>query len=69
MDIFLQIVFSALTVGSIYAVGTIALSLLLGTLSMLNLAHGTFIAAGGYSAYWAMKVMGANWISLCQFQL
>ena len=62
MDIFLQIVFSALTVGSIYAVGTIALSLLLGTLSMLNLAHGTFIAAGGYSAYWAMKVMGANWI-------
>ena len=62
MDIFLQVIFSSLTVGSIYAVGTIALSLLLGTLSMLNLAHGTFIAAGGYSAYWTMKVMGAHWI-------
>ena len=62
MDVFLQVIFSSLTVGSIYAVGTIALSLLLGTLGMLNLAHGTFIAAGGYSAYWTMKVMGAHWI-------
>ena len=46
MDIFLQIIFSGITVGSMYAVGAIALSLLWGTMGMLNLAHASFIALG-----------------------
>ena len=37
MDIFLQILFSGLAVGSMYAVGAIALSLLWGTMGMLNI--------------------------------
>ena len=62
MDIFLQILFSGLAVGSMYAVGAIALSLLWGTMGMLNIAHTAFIALGGYISYWTMTVMGANWI-------
>ena len=45
MDIFLQIVFSGLAVGSMYAVGAIALSLLWGTMGMLNIAHTAFISS------------------------
>lgn len=61
MDIFLQILFSGLAVGSMYAVGAIALSLLWGTMGMLNLAHTTFIALGGYVAYFCMSVLNASW--------
>ncbi|WP_227268171.1 branched-chain amino acid ABC transporter permease [Roseobacter weihaiensis] len=62
MDIFLQILISGLSLGAMYAVGTIALSLLWGTMGMMNLAHGGFIAIGGYLAYWCMTVLGASWI-------
>ena len=64
MDIFLQIIISGITLGALYAVGTIALSLLWGTMGMMNLAHGAFIALGGYAAYWCMSVLGANWIKI-----
>ena len=62
MDIFLQIVISGLTVGAMYAAGTIALSLLWSSMGMLNLANGAFIAIGGYAAYWCMTVLHASWI-------
>ena len=62
MDIFLQIIFSGITVGSMYAVGAIALSLLWGTMGMLNLAHASFIALGGYISYWCMTILGGHWI-------
>ena len=62
MDIFLQIVISGLTVGAMYAAGTIALSLLWSSMGMLNLANGGFIAIGGYAAYWCMTVLHASWI-------
>ena len=62
MDIFLQIIFSGITVGSMYAVGAIALSLLWGTMGMLNLAHASFIALGGYISYWCMSILGGHWI-------
>jgi branched-subunit amino acid ABC-type transport system permease component len=62
MDIFLQIVISGLTVGAMYAAGTIALSLLWNSMGMLNLANGAFIAIGGYAAYWCMTVLHASWI-------
>ena len=62
MDIFLQIIISGISLGAMYAVGTIALSLLWGTMGMMNLAHGAFIAIGGYAAYWCMSVLGASWV-------
>lgn len=62
MDIFLQIIISGISLGAMYAVGTIALSLLWGTMGMMNLAHGGFIALGGYISYWCMTVLGASWL-------
>ena len=62
MDTFLQITVSGLTVGAMYAVGTLALSLLWGSMGMLNMAHGAFIAIGGYTGYWVMTVLGGHWL-------
>lgn len=62
MDIFLQVVFSGLAVGAMYAAGTISLSLLWSSMGMLNLANGSFIAIGGYAAYFCMTILGAHWI-------
>lgn len=58
MDIFIQIVVSGLTLGAMYAVGTIGLSLVWGALRMLNMAHGVLIAIGGYFAYQAIDGWG-----------
>ncbi|MBM3583553.1 MAG: branched-chain amino acid ABC transporter permease [Alphaproteobacteria bacterium] len=41
-----------------YAVSTVGLSLVWGSLGMLNLAHGGLMAFGGYSAYYAMGALG-----------
>jgi branched-subunit amino acid ABC-type transport system permease component len=62
VDIFLQILFSGLTVGAMYAAGTLSLSLLWSSMGMLNLASGGFIAIGGYAAYFCMTLIDANWI-------
>ena len=58
MDTFVQIVVSGLTLGAMYAVGTIGLSLVWGALRMLNMAHGVLIAIGGYFSYQAIDGWG-----------
>ncbi|GAA0263650.1 High-affinity branched-chain amino acid transport system permease protein LivH [Methylorubrum aminovorans] len=62
MDIFLQVLFSGLTVGAMYAAGSISLSLLWSSMGMLNLANSSFIAIGGYAAYFCMTILGASWV-------
>ena len=51
MEAYLQILVSGLTLGAMYAVGTIGLSLAWGALKMLNMAHSSLIAIGGYASY------------------
>lgn len=58
MDVFLQILFSGLTLGAVYAVSTIGLALVYGALNMLNMAQGATLAIGGYVCMWAMQMMG-----------
>lgn len=58
MDVALQILFSGLTLGAVYAVSTIGLALIYGALNMLNMAQGGLLALGGYMAMWAMQAMG-----------
>ena len=42
---------SGLTLGGMYALSAIGLSLLWGALGMLNMAHGSMLAIGGYLCY------------------
>ena len=43
-----------MTIGAMYAVSTVGLSLVYGSLNMLNMAHGAILTFGGYVCYAAM---------------
>ena len=58
MDTILQVLASGITLGSLYAVSSIALSLLWGGLNVLNLAQGAMLALGGYIAYMGVATFG-----------
>lgn len=58
MDVLVQILSSGLTIGAMYAVSTIGLALVYGSLNMLNMAHGALLALGGYVCLYAMTSLG-----------
>ncbi|MCF3594610.1 branched-chain amino acid ABC transporter permease [Rhodobacteraceae bacterium LMO-12] len=58
MNTFYSILVSGLTVGALYAIATIGLSLVWGALGVLNMAHGALLTLGGYAAYGAITGLG-----------
>lgn len=58
MDSYIQILVSGLVLGSMYAVSAIGLTLLWGSLNVLNMAHGAFLVVGGYAAYLFAGMLG-----------
>jgi len=58
MDVLVQIISSGLTLGAMYAVSTIGLALVYGSLNMLNMAHGALLALGGYVCLYVMTALG-----------
>ncbi|MDE1949589.1 MAG: branched-chain amino acid ABC transporter permease [Burkholderiales bacterium] len=60
MDTVIQIVVSGLTMGAMYAVATVGLSLVYGSLNMLNMAHGALLTLGAYFCYSALAALGLN---------
>jgi branched-chain amino acid transport system permease protein len=58
MDVVIQIIASGLTLGAMYAVSTVGLSLVYGSLNMLNMAHGALLALGGYICFYTMTALG-----------
>lgn len=58
MDVLVQIIASGLTLGAMYAISTIGLALVYGSLNMLNMAHGALLALGGYICLYVMTVLG-----------
>ena len=58
MNIAIELVVSGLTLGAMYAVSSISLSLLWGTLGVLNMAQGAFLVIGGYAAFTATTQLG-----------
>jgi branched-chain amino acid transport system permease protein len=57
-----QIISSGLTLGALYAVGTVALSLVWGSLNVLNMTQGMLLAIGGYAAYAAVTTLGLPFV-------
>ncbi len=53
-----QIIVSGLTLGAMYAVSSISLSLVWGSLNLLNMAQGALLVIGGYAAYAAVTTLG-----------
>ncbi len=58
MDTLIQVLMSGMTLGAMYALSAIGLSLIWGALGMLNMAHGALLAIGGYACFAAMTYLG-----------
>lgn len=58
MDTTTQIIVSGLTLGAMYAISTVSLSLIWGALNVLNMAQGALLTFGGYVAYSAFTALG-----------
>ena len=58
MDTTIQIMASGLTLGAMYALSTVGLSLVWGSLNVLNMAQGALLTLGGYFAYAAASSLG-----------
>jgi branched-chain amino acid transport system permease protein len=58
LDIIIAIVVAGLTTGALYALATVGLSLVWGSMGMLNMAHAAMLTLGGYAAYAAITTLG-----------
>ncbi|MCR5868757.1 MULTISPECIES: branched-chain amino acid ABC transporter permease [Aquincola] len=65
MDLFLQQVLNGLTLGGIYSLVALGLTLVYGILHVPNFAHGAFYMAGAFISFHLMSKYGANyWIAM-----
>lgn len=58
MDTAIQILIAGLTLGAMYATSSVSLSLVWGSLNLLNMAQGALLTLGGYVAYTAAATIG-----------
>lgn len=58
MTILMSILVAGLTLGALYALATIGLSLVWGSMGMLNMAHAALLTLGGYVAFSVVTSLG-----------
>lgn len=58
LDILMSVIVAGLTTGALYALATVGLSLVWGSMGMLNMAHAAMLTLGGYAAYSASTALG-----------
>lgn len=61
MGLFFQQLFNGLTLGSVYILVAIGLTLVFGILHVPNFAHGSLYLIGGYITLMVMKTMGVHY--------
>ncbi len=65
MNIFFQQLLNGLTLGSVYALVALGLTLVYGILHIPNFAHGALYMVGAYAAFYLVGTLGANyWIAM-----
>jgi branched-chain amino acid transport system permease protein len=63
--LFFQQVLNGLTLGGIYSLVALGLTLVYGILHVPNFAHGAFYMAGAYAAFWLVTTQGFNyWVAM-----
>ncbi len=55
-----QLFIAALVLAAIYALISLGLNLIYGTMRLLNVAHGEVMMLGGYVSYWAFVGLGVD---------
>ncbi|MCM5678096.1 branched-chain amino acid ABC transporter permease [Schlegelella sp. S2-27] len=61
MELFFQQVLNGLTLGGIYSLVALGLTLVYGILHVPNFAHGAFYMAGAYAAFYLISAQGFNY--------
>jgi len=65
VSVFLQALVSGIVIGAIYALMTVGLTLVYGSLLTLNMAQGSYVMIGGYAALVLFEQFGwSPWIGL-----
>lgn len=65
LELFLQQVLNGLTLGGVYGLVALGLTLVYGILEVPNFAHGAFYMAGAYVAFLLMQALGVNyWLAM-----
>src|SRR6218665_1980334 len=65
MDLFFQQVLNGLTLGGIYSLVALGLTLVYGILHVPNFAHGAFYMAGSFASFHLMTAYGFNyWLAM-----
>ncbi|HVL76810.1 MAG TPA: branched-chain amino acid ABC transporter permease [Noviherbaspirillum sp.] len=65
MELVLQQILNGLTLGGVYSLVALGLTLVYGILHVPNFAHGAFYMAGAYVAFYLMSAYGANyWLAM-----
>lgn len=65
MEIFLQQILNGLTLGGIYSLVALGLTLVYGILHVPNFAHGAFYMAGAFGSWYLMSAFGVNyWLAM-----
>ena len=58
MDVISAVLIAGLTTGALYALATVGLSLVWGSMGMLNMAHAAMLTLGGYVAFTVTTSLG-----------
>ena len=65
MELFLQQVLNGLTLGGVYSLVALGLTLVYGILHVPNFAHGAFYMAGAFVAFYLISSQGLNyWVAM-----
>ncbi|TIP77606.1 MAG: branched-chain amino acid ABC transporter permease, partial [Mesorhizobium sp.] len=57
-DVLMAILVAGFTSGALYALATVGLSLVWGSMGMLNMAHAAMLTLGGYMAFTVITLLG-----------
>src|SRR5690606_29758307 len=60
MEVFFQLIINGLMLGGLFAIVSIGLTIIFGTVHVVNFAHGEFLMVGMYVVYLATTALGAH---------
>ena len=64
LELVVQAIIDGLTLGLIYAIAALGLSLAFGVMHVINVAHGDFIILSAFLIYWFLLILGSQSIAL-----
>ena len=56
----LEAIISGITMGSIYGLTALGLTLIFGVMKVINFAHGSFLMVAMFVTYWLIKLTGVD---------